>query len=389
MPSKMLCLLPCLSLFATSCLGQRGLTEKHYSSEIIGGDVERGYPGVGALIEDGRPVCTASLVSTTVAVTAAHCLDGVPVSDITFFVGPDASRPSTGERYAVRGAHIHPDYDADEFINDVGVIVVDEVSDAEPVAYLTDDMGSEWIGREPLFIGYGYSPEDGYGIKRSVRIPITAIYDDAFEYEGDGINTCSGDSGGPALYTIDGTPTLIGVTSYGDEDCEIYGVNARIDPFSGFIYGFLDTDTDDTSATTTGDDVFGIADASAEGRAILYLTNELDFSELDDDVGLDRRAATNIIAWRSGDDGVLNTGDDEVFDTLESLDAIAYVGERALGRLLDYADATGVLDAFGTVHGVEEGSDEAAAILWLASTLSETALDITVALDRRAAENIV
>ena len=36
-------------------------------------------------------------------------------------------------------------------------------------------------------------------------------------------DTCSGDSGGPMTYFINGKPTLVGVTSWGSEQCGTTG----------------------------------------------------------------------------------------------------------------------------------------------------------------------
>jgi DNA uptake protein ComE-like DNA-binding protein len=62
-----------------------------------------------------------------------------------------------------------------------------------------------------------------------------------------------------------------------------------------------------------------------------------DFETLDVAAGLDKRAATNIIAHRNGADGIAPTGDDEPFTSLAELDAVPYVGPSALGKLDTYA----------------------------------------------------
>lgn len=110
---------------------------------------------------------------------------------------------------------------------------------------------------------------------------------------------------------------------------------------------------------------------TSETRKILALANTASFEELDVDVALDVRAAENIV-------------DQRPFATLAELDDVAYVGPSALAKLRDYSDAN---PAF--VHGIEEGSALAAAMLDLANTASETELDVDVALDSRGAANIV
>lgn len=110
---------------------------------------------------------------------------------------------------------------------------------------------------------------------------------------------------------------------------------------------------------------------TSETRKILALANTASFEELDEDVALDVRAAENIVEQRP-------------FATLAELDAVSYVGPSALAKMRDYTDAH---PAF--VHGIEEGSALAAAMLSLANTASETELDVDVALDSRGAANIV
>ncbi len=61
------------------------------------------------------------------------------------------------------------------------------------------------------------------------------------------------------------------------------------------------------------------------------------FEILDIDVGLDRRAAKNIIAHRDGPDGIYGTEDDDPFDTRYELDKVSYVGPSALAKLEAYA----------------------------------------------------
>ncbi|MCA9622102.1 MAG: hypothetical protein KC731_23925, partial [Myxococcales bacterium] len=65
---------------------------------------------------------------------------------------------------------------------------------------------------------------------------------------------------------------------------------------------------------------------------------------LDDEVGLDKRAAENIIAHRDGADALPETSDDDLFESIAELDAVPYVGDTALALLAAYAVANGYLD---------------------------------------------
>jgi hypothetical protein len=96
-----------------------------------------------------------------------------------------------------------------------------------------------------------------------------------------------------------------------------------------------------------------------EALGILEAANTLTFAELDDVVGLDRRAAEGIVAVRSGADGVLGTADDARFATLQQLDDVPFVGVVAVQKLLAYAAAHDLLmpdfldvDLVGAVIGL-------------------------------------
>jgi hypothetical protein len=75
----------------------------------------------------------------------------------------------------------------------------------------------------------------------------------------------------------------------------------------------------------------------AEVDDVLRLVNSAGLEELDDDVSLDARAAANIVSFRAGEDAALGTEDDRRIESWADLDAIAWVGPRALGKLFDYA----------------------------------------------------
>ena len=132
-----------------------------------------------------------------------------------------------------------------------------------------------------------------------------------------------------------------------------------------------------------------ITPGSPEEAAVLALVNDptVDQPLLDDDVGLDSRAATNIVAHRDGPDGTVGTSDDDGFDTIEELDAVSYVGESALDKLLAYAQAHGYMA--GSEAPTEAELDYATLALANDHAVGQAALDDDVQLDSRAAKNIV
>lgn len=84
------------------------------------------------------------------------------------------------------------------------------------------------------------------------------------------------------------------------------------------------------------------AEGSAEAVAILGVANdqELDLEVFDDTIGLDARAAKNIIKHRDGEDPD-SSADDNRFDNLAELYGVSYCKKSCLDRILDYAKANG------------------------------------------------
>ena len=70
---------------------------------------------------------------------------------------------------------------------------------------------------------------------------------------------------------------------------------------------------------------------------VLLLANQLSLDALDIDVGLDRRAAEAIVAFRAGEDLVEGTIDDQIIPNLQVLDRIYFVGPFALRQLLTFS----------------------------------------------------
>lgn len=138
-----------------------------------------------------------------------------------------------------------------------------------------------------------------------------------------------------------------------------------------------------------------VDEGSAEALGILGLLNDRGTTEalLDDDVGLDRRAAEALLAHRDGPDGTLGTRDDDPYDSIAEVDDQYYVGASAIDKLLAYALADGWVpdgdDVVGSWEGVSFTADEVAWTLALANDATHETLDDTVGLDRRAADGIV
>ena len=206
------------------------------ASEIIGGATTSGYPAVGALTYDGEPFCTGTVIAPRKVVTAAHCVVDMLPREVKFVLGANAYSPDTV--LSVSALRAHPYYDDWSLDNDIGLVTLAADAPVAPVGLL-GDMDGSFIGERFIFVGFGVSNgyrQTGAGVKRAVTIPIAEVAPTQFTTTAAGVNTCSGDSGGPAFYTHpSGTLLLAGTTSYGDEYCVEYGTDMRVDPYLSFL----------------------------------------------------------------------------------------------------------------------------------------------------------
>ena len=234
------------------------------------------HPDVGLILfydADGRFRCSATLVSPTVVVTAAHCTSGTLGKTLVTFDSviaeqpptpfPVAADPSAGytsaeitaAAYYSGTAYTHPDYsdftDKDNW-NDVGVIVLDKphpssgsgYPEIAPVGTL-DAIKTSNLSKT-LFTGVGYGtevrkPESGPQkpqpityplLRRYVEMPGQKLTPQILQTNGNPNDTrgtggtCFGDSGGPVL--LDGR--IVAVTSYGyTANCRYLGGYQRLD----------------------------------------------------------------------------------------------------------------------------------------------------------------
>jgi len=233
------------------------------------------YPEVGLILfydADGRFRCSATLISPTVLVTAAHCTDGTLGKTLVTFdddiakqaptpfaAAADTSAGYTQAEIEAAGyysgtAYAHPEYsdftDLDTW-NDVGVIVLDRAYDdlPDPASVAPVDTLSAIPQRQfvrTLFTAVGYGtevrkPDSGpqkptpmtFPLRRQyVQSPGQKLTPQVFQLNGNpndprgGGGTCFGDSGGPVF--LDGQ--IVGVTSYSyTSNCRYLGGYQRVD----------------------------------------------------------------------------------------------------------------------------------------------------------------
>lgn len=208
------------------------------------------FPPVGAIaiVQPGDQKlihCSATLVSPSVVLTAAHCIHSgeyaFPVTNMRFVLGDDANS-ATARSVAVIGGITHPLYDRHPTHpkNDLAVLYLrDAITDVLP-AELVPSPVPQTYRADLTFVGYGFSSMEGggsgLGTKRSAVInDVRALDPTRFLYvmSGTGMaGTCGGDSGGPGFErSPDGQFRLIAITSFGDGACQRFGVNTRVDAY--------------------------------------------------------------------------------------------------------------------------------------------------------------
>jgi secreted trypsin-like serine protease len=254
MPRRSLIALSLFALLFAACSSEE--TEapgtETLSSPIVGGWLEPGMEYTVAILENGDPVCTGTLVDTRVVVTAGHCVWG-NLGTLQVFFGINANNLNSGTTVDVDSYEPHPSFNPYALSDDIGVIVLDADAPVAAAPILpTGVFDASWIGTDLRFVGYGSAIwwGGGAGRRRAVDIAVDQVDSSTFTYYDNQHETCYGDSGGPAFAEYDGQWQLIGVTSYGDYYCNTYGVNTRVDAFDSWIEGFLDDTPPDPNEAT-------------------------------------------------------------------------------------------------------------------------------------------
>jgi MYXO-CTERM domain-containing protein len=231
-------------LLLGACAADADVPLARASAPIINGAPLSGDLAVVALVDSAEAridaiQCTGTLVSSHVVVAAAHCLDfqGLPPPAFVFF-GDDPTQG--GDFRKVKKWFTHPEYNGEytadfRIEHDIGVVVLEDAAPAGAVPYLLASKPPT-VGQAARFAGFGCREATGlcgpFGVKYQVTAPITKVGVLDFDY---GVATCNGDSGGPALVMEDGVEVLGGVTSTGDPDCSMFGVDTRVDAFAPWV----------------------------------------------------------------------------------------------------------------------------------------------------------
>jgi hypothetical protein len=221
---------------ATSGGGSGDSSGGRKGNPIVNGQETSDYPEAGVLLMQGQAFCTGTLVAPRSVITAGHCVDGQDPTQFTFGIG--ATQDQLDSQISVVAGVAHPQFDMQQLVNDVAVITLGEDAPIAPMP-MNPSMDQSWIGKQVTLVGFGVDDgpsQSNAGIKRKVDVTIDQVDPQTLHYTTQqGQTACNGDSGGPAFADQGGQLVVAGITSYGDQNCQQFGVYTRVDAYLDFI----------------------------------------------------------------------------------------------------------------------------------------------------------
>lgn len=203
------------------------------AAPIIGGQTASTatYRTLVELEVNGEFACTSTLVHPEWVLTAAHCVSDkapgdVPAASIKLRFDDDNILDTTGGKLvAVAEVHAHPGYDGVAWDNDIALLkLAQPVTDRPPTQV---HRAAVPAGSPLTILGWGDADDagGGYGILRKLDTPTidcaktndsTISGTNVLCFDGkDGTTSCYGDSGGPAMLSVNGQLEIVGASSGG------------------------------------------------------------------------------------------------------------------------------------------------------------------------------
>ncbi len=245
---------------ALACVGCAPAVPGEENAAIVGGVDETATqdPSVIVIIAQvpgatTATLCTASVVSPHVLLTAAHCLLPSEVgagAQFFAYTGVDLTSATADDLKAnkVQEVHYNADFNPQNIMggHDVGVVIMTNPMSLTPLLMNRDAITDSDDHQPTRLVGYGQTTSADKtgataGERREVMTTLVSHDSNFLHVGGEGMTPCEGDSGGPAFMTLDGTEVIAGITSFGDTGCDSFGTDTRIDKYAdSWVQPYLD-----------------------------------------------------------------------------------------------------------------------------------------------------
>jgi MYXO-CTERM domain-containing protein len=163
------------------------------------------------LVNGGGGLCTGTLIHPELVITAAHCTS--PGSNKQIGFGPNG-----GSRSVNATCYPHPSYNGQSAANDFAYCVLSQPVNDVPIVPVLFGCETSYLspGQQVEIVGYGNTNQGTVGVKYEVTTTINSYQNGEVFIGGNGLDSCSGDSGGPVYLQLDdGSWRVFGITSYG------------------------------------------------------------------------------------------------------------------------------------------------------------------------------